>query len=152
MPVNRQTQKAVRAYIQEKNLNFIVARGRCVNRRQDTLPPGELAAWIDEFSNCGFSRAAVSGDRPCPPFMAADLDEDTGRARVVFLIDFTREAESGRAGKFYSKIMGALSTHFFAACPDISELEFPFELEDAVGRGLRLFIRKPGISVIKGSG
>ena len=123
---NRQIYNRVNAYIRDKNLNFIVAGGACINRRQETLSPGTLETWLAEFAACGFSQVSFPGESPSPPFMAADIDESLGLARVIFLIDFTREAESGIASKFYSKILGAFATQFFAACPEIRELRFPF--------------------------
>lgn len=141
--------RAVKAYIKEKNLNFIIARGECLNQRQETLKEDELDTYMAEFSACGFSRISCPGPRPSPPFMAADIDPETATARVRFLIDLTEEAEDGRAGKFYSKILGAFATQFFAAQPLVRELIFPFELEDTVGRGLSLNPRGPGMGIVR---
>lgn len=137
-------------YIREKNLNFIVARGRCRNRRQSEMAPGELEACIREFAACSFSKVSCPGLRPAPPFLAADTDEQAGTARVAFLIDLTEEAETGRASKFYSKVLGALASQFFAACPGISRLFFPFGLEEtAAGRGLALETDGDGTWIVK---
>jgi hypothetical protein len=141
--------QAVKAYIKEKNLNFIIARGKCINLRQDKLEQGMLDTYLAEFSACGFSRISCPGPRPSPPFMAADIDPGTGTAQVKFLIDLTEEAESGRASKFYSKILGAFATQFFAAQPLVKELIFPFELEDTVGSGLLLNSREQGMGIVR---
>jgi hypothetical protein len=149
-PGGRPLSAIVTDYIREKNLNFIVARGQCRNLRQADLAPGDLETCMSEFSACGFSRVSCPDLRPCPPFLAADLDGATKSARVVFLIDLTAEAETGRASKFYSKILGALSSQFFAACPGISRLFFPFALEEtAAGRGLSVEEAEGGTWVIK---
>lgn len=126
----------VKAYIREKNLNFIIARGQCLNQNQAELTDRELDAYMDEYAACAFSKVACPGLRPSPPFMAASIRPESGTARVEFLIDLTQEAQTGRASKFYSKMLGAFSTQFFAVRPDISKLVFPFQLEDTLGRGL----------------
>jgi hypothetical protein len=146
---DRRVYNAVLSYIREKNLNFIVARGKCTNQRQDTLAPGELETLLDEFSICGFCRVSFPGDKPAPPFLAAQIDAATGAGRVIFLMDLTREAEEGKASKFYSKMLGAFTTQIFAACPHMNELWFPFELEDTVGRGLTLSTRGTGTAIVK---
>ncbi|MEH0021841.1 MAG: hypothetical protein V6Z89_19460 [Desulfobacter sp.] len=146
---DRSVYRAVKARIREKNLNFIVARSQCLNQRQDALGENGLDTYLEEFASCGFSMVSFPGDNPSPPFMATDVDTDTGVARVRFLIDFTQEAETGRASRFYSKIMGAFATQFFAAHAPSRELWFPFTLEDTVGRGLRLEARKPGMAIVR---
>ncbi|HCY85192.1 MAG TPA: hypothetical protein DHV36_08665 [Desulfobacteraceae bacterium] len=146
---DRRIYKAVKSYIQEKNLNIIVSGGKCINLRQDTLAPGELDTLLDEFAACGFCRVSFNGDKPAPPFLAAKTDKATGRARVVFLLDLTEEAKDGKASKFYSKILGALTTQVFAVCPEMYELWFPFELEETVGRGLTLSARGTDMAIVK---
>ncbi|MCG8618257.1 MAG: hypothetical protein MI802_18740 [Desulfobacterales bacterium] len=146
---DRRVYNAVLSYIREKNINFIVTRGKCTNQRQDTLAPGELETLLKEFSACSFCRVSFPGDKPSPPFLAAETDPATGAGRVMFLMDLTQEAEGGKASKFYSKILGAFATQIFAACPDMNELWFPFELEDTVGRGLTLIARGSGTTIVK---
>jgi|GEM_PF-3131800 len=141
----------VTAYIREKNLNFIVAEGKRCNRRKKDLAPEELEAFMSEFCACGFSKVSCPNLRPSPPFLAAELDEAAGTAKLAFLIDLTEEAQEGTASKFYSKILGALSSQFFAATPQISRLFFPFDLEDtAAGKGLSVEPGKNGAWIIKG--
>ena len=140
----------VTGYIREKNLNFIVAKGKCTNRPAANLSPEELATWMATFAACGFSKVSCPDLRPSPPFIAADLDEATGTAQLVFLIDLTQEAKEGTASKFYSKILGALSSQFFAANPKVSRLFFPFGLEDtAAGKGLCIETAEGGAWMIK---
>ncbi len=141
--------QAVKAYIKEKNLNFIIARGQRLNQRQETFKEGELDAYLEEFAACGFSKISCPGTRPSPPFMAADIDPETGTAQVRFLIDLTEEAADGRASLFYSKILGAFATQFFASQPQVMELRFPFELEDTVGRGLILTSHDHGMAIVR---
>jgi len=139
----------VTGYIREKNLSFIVAQGRCSNRRAADLAPQELTSWMAAFAACTFSKVSCPDLRPCPPFMAADLDEAAKTATLVFLIDLTQEAQGGMASKFYSKILGALSSQFFAANPGISRLFFPFGLADtATGKGLSLEKAESGTWII----
>ncbi len=141
--------QAVKAYIKEKNLNFIIARGQCVNQRQETFEEGELDAYLEEFSACGFSKISCPGPKPSPPFMAADIHPETCTAQVKFLIDLTEEAVNGRASLFYSKVLGAFATQFFACQPLVKELQFPFELEDTVGRGLILTSHDHGMAIVR---
>ncbi len=141
--------QAMKAYIKEKNLNFIIARGKCLNQRQETLEEGELDTYLAEFSACGFSRISCPGPRPSSLFMAADIDPKTATAQVRFLIDLTEEAKEGRASKFYSKVLGAFATQFFASQPQVLELIFPFELEDTVGRGLSLNSHEHGMGIVR---
>ncbi|WDP91577.1 MAG: hypothetical protein HUN04_18460 [Desulfobacter sp.] len=140
----------LKAYIQEKNLNFIIARGKCVNRCRQDLASGELDVLLDEFAACGAAMVSWNGRQPSPPFLAADLDPETRTARVAFLMDLTREAEKGEASPFYSKIMGALSTQFFAARPDMDRIWFPFILQDTVGRGAARQAADQGMFIIRG--
>ncbi|MCP4719688.1 MAG: hypothetical protein GY860_09570 [Desulfobacteraceae bacterium] len=128
----------VKAYTLEKNLNITVARGSLVNQRADTLAEGILDTYLEEYSLCGFSMVSCFNNKPSPPFIAADTAPKTGTARVRFLMDLTEEAQDGVASPFYSKVMGAFATQFFAAMPDIHQLRFPFTLADTVGRHLTL--------------
>lgn len=139
----------LKAYIEEKDLNFIITRGACVNRCPSDFNPGELDILLDEFADCQTAMINWNGSRPSPPFLAAQLDPGTRTAKVMFLMDLTREAETGAASPFYSKIMGALSTQFFAARPDIDKLWFPFTLQDTVGRGAALEPAEQGMYVIR---
>lgn len=139
----------LKEYIEKKNLNFIIARGKCVNRSPRELEPGELDALLDEFADCGASLVSWTGPRPSPPFLAATLDPATRTAQIVFLMDLTREAQEGEASPFYSKIMGALATQFFAARPDMDRLWFPFTLQDTVGRGVVLKTADQGMFVVR---
>lgn len=128
----------VKAYTLDKNLNIIVARGSLTNQRIDTLAQGILDTYLDEYSLCGFSMVSCFNNKPSPPFIAADTNPETGIARVRFLLDLTEEAQNGGASPFYSKVMGAFATQFFATMPDIHQLIFPFTLADTVGRNLTL--------------
>lgn len=141
--------QAVKAYIKEKNMNFIIARGQCLNQRQEKLAEGELDTYLAEFSACGFSRVSCPGPRPSPPFMAAEINPETATAEVRFLIDLTEEAADGKASLFYSKILGAFATQFFASQPLVLELIFPFKLEDTVGRGLSLNAHGHGMGIVR---
>ena len=149
-PGGKSMKTMITDYIREKNLNFILARGKCLNQAQADLAPGDLEAYMSEFSACGFSKVSCPDLRPSPPFLAASLDEASGTARAAFLIDLTCEAEKGVASKFYSKILGALASQFFAACPGILRLYFPFILEEtAAGRGLSLEPAEGGAWIVK---
>jgi len=125
----RSQYQALKDYILEKNLNFIIAQGKCLNIGAKELETGELDRLLNEFAQCGASMINWSGPKPSPPFLAADIDPYNSIASVSFLIDLTREAEGGEASPFYSKIMGALATQFFAARPDMDKLWFPFMLK-----------------------
>jgi len=148
-PNGRSLTSIIKAYIREKNLNFIVAKGQCLNQNQSQLSDTELIAYMAEYANCAFSKVACPNLRPSPPFMAASIQQGSSTARVEFLIDLTREAETGRASKFYSKILGAFSTQVFAVQPIVSRIFFPFDLEDTVGRGLTLEPCDTGCCIIK---
>lgn len=138
------------SYIRKKNLNFIVFRGQCANLSQATLTDAALSQVLAEYAACGFSLVSCPGFKPSPPFLAAEIDKTAGTARVAFLMDLTREAESGRASKFYSKALGALSTQVFASCPGICRLFFPFALEEtAAGRGLSLAPAPGGAFIVQ---
>ncbi len=130
--------EAVKTYTLEKNLNITVARGSLVNQRTNTLAEGILDTYLDEYSLCGFSMVSCFNNKPSPPFISADTDLQTHTARVRFLLDLTEEAQDGKASPFYSKVMGAFATQFFATMPDIHQLRFPFTLADTVGRNLTL--------------
>ena len=128
--------QAIKDYIEEKNINIIISKGKCVNQRNSDLAPGELDTLLTEFAKCDVSMINWPGKRPSPPFLAADIDPDTRTARVMFLLDLTQEAEDGQASLFYSKLMGALATQFLAARQDVDKIWFPFFLQDTVGRGV----------------
>jgi hypothetical protein len=146
---SRPLYNILKDYIQEKNLNFIIARGNCVNQAQDSLKKGELDIYLDEFAACGFSMISCQGEKPSPPFLAGDIDPEAGTARITFLIDLTREAEDGKASPFYSKMLGALATQFFAAQPGIHRLELPFTLRDTIGRGVTLAPMDGGTALVR---
>ncbi|MBU0969935.1 MAG: hypothetical protein KKC20_04775 [Proteobacteria bacterium] len=120
-------------YVLEKNLNFIVAREKCINLRQKDLGPDKTATYLKAFAACDFSMISLFNGKPKAPFISANMAVDQGLARVQFLIDLTDQASAGRASPFYSKILGAFATHFFAAQPQINKLWFPFTIEDIVG-------------------
>ncbi len=141
--------QSLKDHIREKNLNFIIARGQCMNRSRESLEPGELDTFMDEFARCSASMINWSGTTPSPPFLAAETSTDTRTAKVSFLVDLTREAEDGEASPFYSKIMGALATQFFAALPDMDKLWFPFILKDTVGRGVTLEAGNTGMFIVR---
>ncbi len=139
----------LKKYIIEKNINFIIARGNCRNLRCDDMAKGELDTLLYEFSACTGSMISWTGPKPSPPFLAVNIDQATQMARVSFLMDLTREAEDGQASPFYSKIMGALGTQFFAARPDMDKLWFPFILKDTVGRGVEREAGNTGMFLVR---
>ncbi|WDP83818.1 MAG: hypothetical protein HUN05_00405 [Desulfobacter sp.] len=139
----------IKEYIQNKNLNFIIAGGDCLNKPQSRLEKGKLDIYLDEFSKSNFSMISCAEQRLSPPFLAADINPVTGTARITFLIDLTQEALDQKASPFYSKIMGALSTQIFAARPDAKKIYFPFVLEDTVGRGLKRLPMDEGTALIQ---
>lgn len=141
--------QALKDYIQIKNLNFIIARGNCLNHFRERLDTEEFDSLMEDFSRCDASLINWSGQTPSPPFLAVDIDPETRQAHVRFLIDLTREARDGQASPFYSKIMGALATQFFAARPDMDRLWFPFILKDTLGRGVSCESANKGMFIVK---
>lgn len=137
-PKGRPIKEIMAAYIREKNLTFIVDQGKCANLSQADLSDQDLASRLNEFSACSFASISCPDLRPSPPFIAVRTEPESRTGQVVFLIDLTREAEAGRASKFYSKILGALSTQVFAHTQGLDRIFFPFELEETAGRGLAL--------------
>ncbi len=120
-------------YIREKKLYFIVARGECVNLKQKGLGQEKVKAYLKEYAACDFSMIALFNGKPKAPFIAANMEFDRRIARVKYLIDFNEEATTGKASPFYSKILGAFATNFFAVHPQIEQLWFPFAIENIVG-------------------
>lgn len=138
-----------RHYVLEKNLNFIVARGNCINQRPEDLGTDKTNAYLGEFADCDFSKIALFNDMPKSPFIAATMDIDRGLARVQYLIDFNQEATTGKASPFYSKVLGAFATHFFELHPEIEQLWFPFTLENMVGSKMSIQSIDAGTAILR---
>jgi hypothetical protein len=136
-------------YIAQKNLNFIVAQGKCVNIGLDDLGQDRLTAYLAAYAACDFSMIALFNGKPKAPFIAANMDIDKGIARVRYLIDFNKEATGGKASPFYSKILGAFATNFFAARPQIEQLWFPFTIEDIVGSKMGVLSTSAGTAILR---
>ncbi|SMC61062.1 hypothetical protein SAMN02746065_105165 [Desulfocicer vacuolatum DSM 3385] len=137
-------------YIEEKNLNFIVARGELLNKRFRELGREKVMAYLNDYAGCDFSRITIAGDKPSAPFMAACVDNTHGElARVRYLIDFNEEAKQGTASLFYSKIMGAFSTNFFAVQPHVTRLWFPFTIQMLEGGKVKVQEEDGGSSILK---
>lgn len=136
-------------YVAKKNLNFIVAREKCVNFGQNTLGPDKVAEYLTAYAGCDFSMIALFNGTPKTPFIAVNMDSGERIARVQYLIDFNKEAETGKASPFYSKVLGAFATHFFAACPQIEELWFPFVIENIVGSKMAVQPNDFGTAILR---
>ncbi len=136
-------------YIREKNLNFIVARGKCVNLGQKGLGQDKVKAYLTEYTACDFSMIALFNGKPKAPFIAANMEFDKGIARVRYLIDFNEEATTGKASPFYSKILGAFATNFYALHPQIEQLWFPFAIENMVGSKMRIQSGDSGTAILR---
>jgi hypothetical protein len=136
-------------YILEKNLNFIVARGKCINQRPEDLEKDKINAYLKEFADCDFSMIALFNETPKSPFIAANMDIDRRLARVQYLIDFNQEATTGKASPFYSKVLGAFATHFFEVHPKIEQLWFPFTLENMVGSKMSVQSIDAGTAILR---
>jgi len=136
-------------YVLEKNLNFIVAREKCANQRPKDLGTDRITAYLGEFADCDFSMIALFNDTPKSPFIAANMDIDRGLARVQYLIDFNEEATTGKASPFYSKVLGAFATHFFAVHPEIGQIWFPFTIEKLVGSKMSVQSDDTGTAILK---
>jgi len=137
-------------YIEEKDLNFIVAQGALLNERFQTLGREKVMAFLQDYATCDFSRITIAGEKPSAPFMAARVDhKDQHLARVQYLIDFNEEAKEGTASLFYSKIMGAFSTNFFAVQPHVHRLWFPFVVQTLEGGKVRIQKEDGGTSILK---
>jgi len=136
-------------YVQEKNLNFIVAREKCINLRQNDLDPNKAAAYLAAYAACDFSMISLFNKKPNAPFIAANMDMDKAFARVQYLIDFNKEATGGEASPFYSKILGAFATNFFAAQPQIKKLWFPFAIKDIVGSKMGVESKNFGTVILR---
>ena len=137
-------------YIEEKNLNFIVVEGTLLNKRFQELGREKVMEYLQAYAACDFSRITIVGDKPSAPFMAACVDDtDKALARVQYLIDFNEEAKEGIASLFYSKIMGAFSTNFFAVQPQVQRLWFPFTVQMLEGGKVKVQNEDGGTSILK---
>ncbi len=137
-------------YIEEKNLNFIVAGGALLNKCFQELGREKVMEYLQAYAACDFSRITIAGEKPSAPFMAACVDDaDKGVARVQYLIDFNEEAKEGTASLFYSKIMGAFSTNFFAVQPHVQRLWFPFVVQMLEGGKVKVQKEDGGTSILK---
>jgi len=123
----------VEKYVVGKNLNFIVARAELLNMRQDELGHDKVLKYLNGYAACDFSMVSLFNGEPSAPFIAADMNPATGIARVCYLMDFNEQAKDGRATPFYSKLLGAFATTFFAVQPEMEKLWFPFVIQDLVG-------------------
>lgn len=141
--------KGFEVYVLEKNLNFIVAAGKCINQEVKTLGPRQVSAYLDAYAACDFSMIALFNDRPKTPFIAANMKTDQGIARVEYLIDFNQEAISGKASPFYSKLLGAFATNFFALHPEMQQLWFPFAIENMVGSKMTVHALDSGTAILR---
>ena len=141
--------KEFKHYVMEKNLNFIVANGKCLNIVVKELAPHQVEAYLAAYAACDFSQIALFNDRPKTPFIAANMERDTKIARVEYLIDFNQEATTGKASPFYSKLLGAFSTHFFAREPQIKKLWFPFDIQNLVGSKTTVQAMDTGTAILR---
>lgn len=155
MDINKRTTdgesciELVHNYITTKNLNFIVLEGQLANVRCNEMKPEQSAALVHGYAECNFSEVTFFNGKPSPPFLAASLDKKSGTATVKYLIDFNEEAKNKTASRFYSKILGALATHFFSACSGIDKLWFPFVIEDIVGSKMSVKLHEGGTSILR---
>ena len=136
-------------YITTKNLNFILAQGKCLNRGVTDLGEERIAIYLEEYTACDFSMISLFNGKPSAPFIAANMDINKKMARAQFLIDFNREAEEGKASPFYSKILGAFATQFFQGHPEIETLWFPFTIENIVGSGMEILPMESGTAILR---
>lgn len=141
--------KRFEQYVREKNLNFIVADGKCINQGAKTLGPQQVTAYLDAYAACDFPMIALFNDSPKTPFIAANMETDQGIARVEYLIDFNHEATTGKASPFYSKLLGAFATNFFALHPRMKQLWFPFAIEDMVGSKMTVHALDSGTAILR---
>ncbi|MCP3940504.1 MAG: hypothetical protein GY710_03365 [Desulfobacteraceae bacterium] len=136
-------------YISKKNLNFIVARGNCINQRFMDLGQDKVKTYLRAYAACDFSMVALFNKKLAPPFIAADMDINQGLARVQYLIDFNEEAIAGQASPFYSKILGAFATNFFEVQPQIKQLWFPFSIENILGSKMQVQSKNQGTAILR---
>jgi len=141
--------KKFERYVLGKNLNFIVARGKCFNQRAKDLGKDKTQAYLGEFADCDFSMIALFNDRPKSPFIAADINIEKKLARVQYLIDFNQETPTGKASPFYTKVLGAFSTHFFTVHPELEQLWFPFTIEKMSGSKMGLQSDDAGTAILR---
>ncbi len=140
----------VARYIEDKNLNFIVARGELLNQRFQVLGREKTVEYLGDYAGCDFSRITIFNEKPSVPLLAARMDKtDPSVARVQYLIDFNEEAPQGTASLFYSKMMGAFATNFFAVQPRVERLWFPFVVQNLVGGKMRVKDENSGTSILK---
>ena len=141
--------KRFEGYVLEKNLNFIIAKGTCINQGVKTLGPQQVTAYLNAYAACDFSMIALFNGNPKTPFIAANMEMDQGIARVEYLIDFNHEATTGKASPFYSKLLGAFATHFFALHPQMQQLWFPFAIENMVGSKMTVQPKDSGTAILR---
>ena len=143
-------QSRVAHYIENKNLNFIVAGGALLNKRFQELGREKIIEYLQGYAACDFSRITIAGEKPSAPFMAAQMDDtDKELFRVQYLIDFNEEAKEGTVSLFYSKIMGAFATNFFAVQPHVQRLWFPFVVQMLEGGKVKVQEEDGGTSILK---
>lgn len=137
-------------YIEEKNLNFIVAAGALMNKRFNELGREKVTAYLKDYAGCDFSRITVFNKKPSTPFVATERDAyDNTIARVRYLIDFNEEAREGKAGLFYSKMLGAFGTNFFAVQTGVDRLWFPFVVQPLAGGKVKVQDEGSGTFILK---
>lgn len=137
-------------YVENKNLNFIVAKGALLNKRFQALGRQQVRAYLTGFAGCNFSKISVFKEKPMVPFMAVHMNEtDTATGLVKYLIDFNEEATQGIASPFYSKMLGAFATNFFAVQPRVQRLWFPFEVQNLVGSNMKIENQDSGTFILK---
>lgn len=137
-------------YIEERNAIFIVARGKCDNRAYTDFTQKAFSQVMQDLGDCSLFLVNQAGLSLSSPFLAADLDTTTRTASLKFLVDLTSQAENGHASPFYSKLMGACATQFFAETSQAERLRVPFTLEETVGKGVVRELREDGCFLIRG--
>lgn len=125
-------------YIKEKNAIFIVANGTCVNRPYKELRPDDFSSVMQALCACDTFLVNQSDQTLSSPFLAANISPGTRTAELAFLLDLVPQAENGQASPFYSKLMGAVATQFFAGTTRANRLWVPFGLKHTVGRGVTI--------------
>ncbi|WP_321494603.1 hypothetical protein [uncultured Desulfobacter sp.] len=138
------------AYIKEKNAVFIVANAAVVNRAYKDLSPDTFSSIMHSLCDCDTFLVNPSEHTLSSPFLAANTTLATRTAELAFLLDLVPQAENGKASPFYSKVMGAVATHFFAGTDQVTRLWVPFGLEDTVGRGVNVKPAALGCFIYRG--
>lgn len=123
-------------YIKEKNTVFVVANAAVDNRAYKDLSPAIFPSIMNALRACDMFLVNQPEHALFSPFLAANMTPGSRTAELAFLLDLVPQAENGKATPFYSKVMGAVATQFFAGTTQVTRLWVPFGLEDTVGRGV----------------